>query len=373
MSALSVDERAAVFHVGMPKTGTTYMQSLARNNVEALAAGNVLYPSSYPEVGFGHHSICADLMSPSDGKTPALDFYRSLESHQGKLWFSSEGMIEMTAEKIEILKHLYPARPSFAVAYFREPTGFLRSWVQEGIKHGWSSAWDDVYYSSAMRGLARNPGLRRRMDILASAEKVLRAFGPENTVFVAYDNLLESGEDLFLHFVANILGATDLQLSTQNPFRNESMDFTTQEINRLLNQLVQDRGIKPTTEVYQFVIGNIRVLIDRIPELRNLTAFRQALPLRSRTGAAGVREHEMASRFGAQFMNAASDEFIYHNAFARDLEWANLEAFSKAYPSAVRLINIEIVPQCLAYLEAVKQQGKNSSELLSLRLPFGNL
>src|SRR5262249_35681551 len=80
----------ALLHLGLHKTGSTYIQSLCYHNVPVLEGNGILYPTGWPSDAFGHHSLADEVRRPAKDR-PALAFYLSKIAGGGDhALFSSE-------------------------------------------------------------------------------------------------------------------------------------------------------------------------------------------------------------------------------------------------------------------------------------------
>jgi hypothetical protein len=300
-------EKAAVLHLGTIKTGTTYIQSLARKNACRLADQGVVYPTC--DDSSAHHLFAEQIGGEPASANAILD--QHIDAGAGQhLLLSSEIFISHPAEHLEQLR------------------GFVRSWLQEAIKHGWGGGFSGPRYSDRLNNLARNPYSHVMLQSVEIAQKVVDVFGPDRTIFVAFDNILNSADDLFDHFLNRVIGIDNYRVDHAPGDRNVSIDFKTQETARLLNTIINLRGRKSDIRHFIFLIEKIDELFGEFPEFDSLENYRRSITSNSREGANGEMERELFQRFGDQFLNARGCGDIYSLEYERQIESADLLAFS---------------------------------------------
>jgi len=92
-----------VLHLGMPKTGTTSLQSILASKQAELAARGVIYPSQWrDEEGIAHHALGARLHDESDDVaaemiSEATAFVRSAACD--RIILSSESLTNMVSRR----------------------------------------------------------------------------------------------------------------------------------------------------------------------------------------------------------------------------------------------------------------------------------
>lgn len=344
LGRLHKDQRATVFHLGTPKTGTTHIQSLSRANQAKLFAVGVVYPNVRVEIGdYAHHSLAGDLEASSPGAAAAD--YAALQDRSEDIVISSEGFSEMSQRGMTALASLHPERSAFAVVYFREMAGFLRSFIQELVKHGWAESFATQTYVARLRSFAENPAGHNLGNYRQIAERCTAAFGMSRTIFVAYNNVLDQGADLFTHFWQDVVGVSTRGMDISNPFPNRHVGFEMLEINRMLNVALSNIGEVPGPWVHRWLLENILDVKTEIPELAALRSYRSSMSVHSESEPFLAVERDLANRYGTQFLNASGRGRIFSRDHESELEWADIERFLAAYPTAAKELN-SVASEC---------------------------
>lgn len=335
LGRLQRHERATVFHLGTPKTGTTHIQSLSRINQAKLLAAGIVYPDVRPEIGgYAHHSLAGDLEAPHPGAAAAD--YAALQDHNESIVISSEGFSELSLRGMTALAGLHPKRSTFAVLYFREMTGFLRSFTQELVKHGWPESFCTEAYTARLQSFVEDPARLNLGHYRQIAERCTAAFGETRTIFVAYNNVFDQGSDLFSHFWQSVVGISARGMDISNPFPNRHVGFEVLETNRMLNVALLGIGEMPGPWVHRWLLENTSEIRAELPELAALSSYRSSVAFHSENEQFLAVERYLAKHFGKLFLNASGRGRIFTRRHESELEWADIERFSAAHPTAVR-------------------------------------
>ncbi|NHK26362.1 hypothetical protein FF098_000405 [Parvularcula flava] len=177
-----------VLHVGLPKTGTSSLQSWCYNHRKALAGQGICYPT--PNSGTAmpkHQFIVNDLHNATVERTAkALE-----ESSDGTLVLSTEGLTN----------HLYDFRPA-ALEMFRELTKdhdmtvFLvrrkpEDWLRSYHKQCETNQKSDQYcygQGLTLEEFSRQPRIARFLDSEALRADCVAAFGGAGLVMADYED-----------------------------------------------------------------------------------------------------------------------------------------------------------------------------------------
>jgi hypothetical protein len=327
-----------IFHLGTNKTGSTYLQSIIVENRELIRNAGLLYPGCNDEIGYGHHSIVFE-MQAGNRRDRLRQYLKEIEKGKAYGLLSSEGMAELDQEALGELAGV-SKRPTFAVIYFREPTGYLKSAFQEGVRHGWGGALENPDPAGiTLNTAATDPNSFVSMNLVALADKVTRAFGEERTIFVAFDNVKSAGKDLFVHFFEDVLGLSASGIDCTKAYRNEHSGLQIQEVTRLINSLIARRNSMPGDWVARYVEYLGTSLLERIPHLDRLQDFKRSCAMHSRAGYYKDMERELANRFGHLFANASGNGWIFNHAYEATLESYDLYSFLQSDPTIVLAID----------------------------------
>ncbi|MGX5843490.1 hypothetical protein ACWGTI_22475 [Mesorhizobium sp. ArgA1] len=335
---LQRQERATIFHLGTPKTGTTYIQSLSRINQTKLMAAGIVYPDVRVEIGnYAHHSLAGDLEAPSPGAAAAD--YAALKNHAENIVISSEGFSELSPRGMKALADLHPHRRAFAVVYFREMSGFLRSFTQELVKHGWTESFATETYINRLRAFVEDPAKHNLGHYRQIAQRCAMAFGEPYTVFVAYNNVIDQGTDLFTHFWKSVVGISTFGMDISTPFPNRHVGFEALETNRLLNVALVKLGEEPGPWVHRWLLENLSEIKAEVAELVDLVSYRSSIKIHSEIEQFLTIERDLANHHSGQFLNASGRGRIFSQAHESELEWADIERFSADHPAAIKKLN----------------------------------
>ncbi|MER9459665.1 hypothetical protein NKI80_07145 [Mesorhizobium sp. M0387] len=336
LSRIRSGKRATVFHLGMPKTGTTHIQSLSRANEAKLLSEGVLYPNVRKEIGdFAHHSLSGDLADKLAGGQSIGD-YSALEGRKEHIVLSSEGFSELSNGGMKSLAGLHPARDRFGVLYFRDLAGFARSFTQELVKHGWPESFTTAVYADHLRTFAFDPTKLHLGNQLPVAQRCVAAFGDRGSIFVAYNNVVDQGDDLFVHFWQQVIGIETKSMSTVAPFPNRHVGFDVLETNRLLNVALVGVDDSPGPWAHRWLLDNLSEIRNEMPELHRLADYRESAPVDAGEGIALETERQLFKQYAGQFVNAAGAGRIFQRDHRTVLEWADIERFCKDHPVVVQ-------------------------------------
>ncbi|MBN8994328.1 MAG: hypothetical protein J0H94_03815 [Rhizobiales bacterium] len=326
-------ERTVVVHVGTIKTGTTYIQSLATKHADHLRAHGVYYPAEHGSEA--HHDIAGMLARTELSQTAMPSSVR--RSKLKHLLLSSEVFLNFDVGDLGRVRDLLPDRKVFAVAFLREPVGLLASWIQEMVKHGWIGSTDDAKHGEVIAEMFLRPVYDSVLRGTSVAEKLVGAFGPSQVLLVAFNNVLDAGQDLFRCMAEDVVGipAPD-KLAFDDANLNTRMTLEQQELNRLLNQTITRRGFEATIHVHLGMLRHANFDIGPFAPIRN---YVRATRFRSREGVHAGIERRLADEFGDLFVNKAESPYVFHREHEGEIEWVDLNRFCSENPRAVTEIN----------------------------------
>ncbi|MGA8258205.1 MAG: hypothetical protein WB767_16675 [Nocardioides sp.] len=158
-----------VLHVGLPKTGTSFVQATLRANLDALAAGDVRLPENHGEKLFQavlHVTERSEAWgrSASAGRREWDRLVTEVRGSSGTTIVSSETLCLATDDQIRrILADLHGVDVDVIVTV-RDPARQIPAEWQEGVKHGRRSSYPrflDTILGDAP-GLPKRAGARTR-------------------------------------------------------------------------------------------------------------------------------------------------------------------------------------------------------------------
>ena len=185
-----------VIHIGMQKTGTTFLQQALATNRAALAERGLLYPSPAAGLpaggGSAHHFLAHALLGWRVKYTPEGSFdlledhgaaLRALVAdHPGTSVISSEDFSRMDRKQIKALRALFPGDDVRILVYLRRQDLWLDALYGQALKVGRQVDMDSF--------LARN---RDRLDYRRFLQLWGRAFGKRNLIVRPYEGFEGGG------------------------------------------------------------------------------------------------------------------------------------------------------------------------------------
>lgn len=252
-SGLLLPERARLFHIGPPKTGTTTVQFAAQAVRGEMLDHGVLYPgtkrshraavAAFMGIGFGWREG-----DDRAGKPPAISHWNSLMDEieaetQRRVWFghecaavSDDALVARWREAVGDRLHVLITLRAFS--------RMLPSMWQENLKLNGHRAPFDRWLGFAMDGdTSTGKTLRKRHDHGALVERWARVLGPENVTVVALD---PDDHDFVLNSFEGLLGLPEgLLTAAQVPDRGANRSMSTAEIElvRKLNVYTRKHGL----------------------------------------------------------------------------------------------------------------------------------
>ena len=218
-----------IFHVGPPKTASTFIQSHLFYNREYLAQNGVLYPDFWLTY-VTHHPLTNDLRDGVDLK----DGFDKLNSCEfDTVLFSSETFDELKIPALEKLKQYIGGNSVEIVYYVRRWSDRIPSIWRETVMAGYYATLTE-YYAKVM-GDAENIGV---VDYAQSWHRFEKIFGRESLKLISFDNLNDHRVDLFENFCETILGLRDVpKVDETLILKNAGLGAIDTEIVRAMNFL----------------------------------------------------------------------------------------------------------------------------------------
>jgi hypothetical protein len=319
-----VSQPQLILHVGPHKTGSTTLQ------IRFLAARDQLaqHGVDYPTAGlfqFGHHYLKSFLAGDmADCGDLTEDRLREVGATDRSILFSSENLIYLSAEQLEKLKRLFPRHRIVAVMFIRSPVDLWPSHWQELVKHG--SVFSLLDYVGAQFGLNSivDP---RHIHPSMQAARLFQAFGRRNVRIFCFNNIIESGTDLFAYFVATILGIPPVQAEIPTPSFNVSLPGESVEILRCLNEIwsARNNGASPRSAITA-AYWDRRAELEATAEFADFTAryLRHARALTLDCGQDFMRRRDktILRMIGDRIENQAGDDQLYVSQYRRTIPYA---------------------------------------------------
>ncbi len=138
--ATSAGDRRVYLHVGLPKTGTTFLQASLLQNRGALHEDGVLYPGGGERMFLaavdvrGSHKAWGRKRSEVEGSWDALA--RRARDHEGVTVLSQELLAGASARRVTAAMTMLTGLDVHVVVTARDPARQATAEWQEGVKHG---------------------------------------------------------------------------------------------------------------------------------------------------------------------------------------------------------------------------------------------
>jgi len=189
-----------VIHIGLQKTGTTFLQHSLNTCQRALVAHHLIYPDPVAGLdaagGSAHHFLAHAVMGHRLGHTPAANFDR-LETHVAALravcaeaaaqpdrtvLISSEDFSRFRLRHIRRLRALFPDQDFRILVYLRRQDAWLEAMYGQVLKQGRYQDHDELVEQS-----------QEHVDYVALLAPWARVFGDSRLIIRAYEGF-EHGE-----------------------------------------------------------------------------------------------------------------------------------------------------------------------------------
>ena len=221
-----------VIHIGLPKTGTKYLQrEFCRARSEMLADG-ICYPTEFwPELQiFAHHELLRDLSQIPNPKLEQVFSTLNASGHR-KILLSCEGFIGVPRERLEYLRSLIRASEVRIAFFARRWSDWIPSQWQQTVKQGAVESLAEMY-SKTLATAAGDYGINYNIIL----DKFSDVFGPDSIQVVPYSSLLDQNSDIFECFSRDVLGWRS-DVRRKNELVHTSMGAPLTELIRCLNVL----------------------------------------------------------------------------------------------------------------------------------------
>ena len=185
-----------VIHIGLRKTGTTFLQQALNRNRAALSECGLLYPDPGAGLqdggGQAHHFLAHALLNWRVRYTPADSFDRLeyhtaalrelIAPHPGTSVLSSEDFSRFTEGRIQALRALFPGDDLRILVYLRRQDLWLDALYGQALKVGRQPEMKAF--------LARN---RDRLDYRGVLRRWGSVFGDDALIVRPYEGFEEGG------------------------------------------------------------------------------------------------------------------------------------------------------------------------------------
>ena len=194
--------KTVIFHAGLPKTGTTYMQSLFVKNYKMLANNGICYSPDLRKEQLSHDEFVKYLRGAPSRVTEA-DIQKAKDTGSTQL-FSAETLSTMDTNTLHKLKEIYAGYDIRIILYLREWSSYTFSVWQTLIRINATSLSFIQFYFELLNDPMKPNGVGIR-NIITPLTRLSQVFGKENLTLVLYDKIVDNNENIFQYFVENIL------------------------------------------------------------------------------------------------------------------------------------------------------------------------
>jgi hypothetical protein len=170
-----------VFHIGLMKSGTTFIQGRLNTNRERLAGQQVLFPGP---TWNRHVRAVSDLLGSGKRKPGSWNsLVDEINAHDGTAVVSMEYLAPMGRPRIKVLRDAFPdSEVRIAVTVRDLGRGVPAMW-QEAIKNRRTWAWDE-YVRSIEKGGDAGSRFWRQQDAAKIVRRYASVVGPEHVYVV---------------------------------------------------------------------------------------------------------------------------------------------------------------------------------------------
>jgi hypothetical protein len=303
-----------ILHVGPHKTGSTYMQKGLYRLHDRLFRSGIVYPACWLDPGTrSHRPLRQRLAAGEDARLKAAFAGFNLPCYRTVI-LSSEDFADLPETALIYFKELIGDHRVTVVFYCRRWSELVQSAWQEVVKQGSTYTLPEFLARNLI-----NPVGSSIINHDHALARLVRVFGLSSLRLVSYNNVLDSGNDILMHFLAAFADWNGPHEGIQTR-ENISLSLFDTEMVRILNAL----EIAQTGRAgYDTVCARY---LDRKPQLDLAvihTAMQQCMQnVEVNEGSAGLRiVHEaLFERYGER-MVAPRSGFNLFGLVARDIQF----------------------------------------------------
>lgn len=235
---------AVFLHVGMPKTGTTYLQEFLWTNRKALMRSGLLYPGDKPGRQF---RAVLDLQGTGFAGNEMADVEGSWAAvtEQAKGWhsrsvISHEIMAGLTSAQIRTALDSLAPRPVHVVLTLRDLSRIVPATWQEDAKNRFVESWPDFLKRVRLEGGPRDP----RFWSLQDVPQTLRRWAehlPAERIHVVTVPPAGAPRQLLLQRFAQVVGIDPAEFKQDVKVANDSIGPVEVALLHRLNEVSRDR------------------------------------------------------------------------------------------------------------------------------------
>jgi hypothetical protein len=217
-----------IIHVGPHKTGSSYLQWCFRAFQDELLARGIYYPHEWDGTEYAHYGLVLRLRN--EEPLLAKDFDRLFARGDDSVLLSAEDLSGLAPERLKDLRWLLRDAEVQIVFYCRRWSELLPSIWRERVKQGGIDTFPE-FLAWTLLNLHRSQAVN-----FGALLNWVSEFGMEGLRLVSYNDVLDRGEDLFVHFCRSFLDWPSPPLPSFGHI-NTSMNIVDTELVRQLNAM----------------------------------------------------------------------------------------------------------------------------------------
>jgi hypothetical protein len=223
-----------VIHIGPPKTGSKYLQSILFHSRADLADQGIYYASDWwTTKNQIQHDPLMNLLRAGNESVVKESFRRINASGYRVVALSCEGFDDLRPPQIKLLHDAIGDNPVGIVYYCRRWSERIPSDWQQHIKMGQFPTLPEFYTK-----YLRAPSDRLDINYARVLDKFGSVFGRGSLCLVSYNNLKERKIDLFRHCARTFLDySREVSVADESIQTNTSPDMYDTETIRVMNCL----------------------------------------------------------------------------------------------------------------------------------------
>ncbi len=235
-----------VVHIGLPKTGTKYLQNHFKWHSEFLGGNGVYYPREWwkSPAEVHHDGLLNDLRKPASPELDAIFAGFNASAHRTIL-ISCEGLGALDAAGRERLKALTAGNPVKIVFFPRRWSDWIPSAWQQNVKQGSAETFPE-FLADRMTHIYQTPSI----NFAHFLEGFVSTFGRESLNIVAYSDITDMKLDSVEVFYRHVLGFAELPEINRKSIHS-SLGMQMAELIRCLNALELERRDAPGVAMFQ--------------------------------------------------------------------------------------------------------------------------
>jgi hypothetical protein len=228
-----------VLHVGLMKSGTSYLQARLAAAPEGLAAAGVLFPG---ERWRDQVNAVSDVLGRQQRAHGEFDgtwqrMVGAIDAHPGTAVISMEFLAAASPESLHRVVASFPASTVEAVVTVRDLGRTIPSMWQETLKNGRAWPWQE-YVDGVRRRTGPGEAFWREQDAVAVVGKWADLVGRDATTVITLPRTSSDPELLWRRFCA--ASGVPVDAAPPAPRGNESLGAASAALLRRLNPALED-------------------------------------------------------------------------------------------------------------------------------------